>query len=241
MTRSVAETLKTLRQLQEVDDRLGELREGMAALSLRVDEHKKRVAALEAELAGKTQKLKQEEKDSARKELDLKTLQEKLAKLRGQLNILKDNKQYTTMMHEINGKEAENSRTEDQALMLMDQVEGTRAAIEEVRRQIEEAKKAVRAEEAAVGGELRDLSGQAREITAQRRALAAMLEKEVIDKYHKIGHSRKGKAVVAVLNGVCQGCFMGVTKQTIARLWAQKDLMYCPNCACMMYLEGEVQ
>jgi len=241
MAKSVAETLKTLMQLQNVDDQLGGLRENVAALSLRVDEHKTRVAELETELAGKDEQLRQEEKNSAMKELDLKTSQEKIAKLRTQLNVLRDNKQYTAMMHEISGREAENSRTEDQALMLMDQIENTKAAIDELKKQIESAKDAVREEEAAVADEIRDLSGQIRELTAERQALVGRLEKPIVEKYTRIAHSTKGKAVVAVINGVCQGCFMGVTRQTIARLWAKKELMYCPNCARLMYLEGEVQ
>jgi len=237
MAKSVAETLRTLTVLQSVDDQLGELRENVAALSLRVDEHKKRVAALEAELTERSAQLKAEEKDSAKKELELKTIQDKIAKLRTQLNTLRDNKQYTAMMHEISGREAQGSRTEDQALQLMDQMEDTRAGIDDVKTQLEEARKVVRAEEAAVADEVRTLSGQIRELTAERRGLTEQLDRPVMDRYTRISHSKGGRAVVAVRDGVCQGCFMSLTKQQIAQLMTAKELIHCGNCSRIMYLD----
>ena len=241
MAESVEETLKTLKLLQSVDDQLGEKRASVAALSLRVDAHKKRVTALESELAEKTAQLHTDEKDSGMKELALKSIQEKIAKLKTQLNVLKDNKQYTAMMHEISSQEAAGSHTEDQALILMDKIEDTRAAIEEVKRQIEETRGQVRDEEAAVADEVEELSGQIHQLMAERQGLVAQLDPAVVERYRKIAHGRGGKALVAVINGVCQGCYMGVTRQTISRLWAKKELMYCPNCSRLMYLEGEVQ
>jgi len=241
MARSVEQTLKTLKVLQAVDDQLGKLRSSVAALSLKVDEHKKHVAALDAELTERNVHLQAEERDSALKELALKTIQEKIVKLRSQLILLKDNKQYTAMMHEISGREAESSRAEDQALLLMEKIENSRASVEETRRQLDEARETVRVEEAAVAEEVRSLSGEIRELTAEHQGLVQKLDRAVVERYNRIAHSKGGKAVVAVKDGVCQGCYMGVTRQTVARLWAKKELMYCPNCARLMYLEGEVQ
>lgn len=233
--------MQILKHLQEVDDRLGGLRAKVASLSLRVEDHKKHVADLEAELEEKNEQLRTDEKDSAMKELELKTIQVRIDKLKTQLNLLKDNKQYAAMMHEISGREAERSRTEDQTLMLMDNAESARADMEEIRKEIERGKETVRIEEAAVAEEVRGLTGQIREFTAERRGFCGQLEGTVTEKYDRIFRGKGGKAVVPVKGGVCQGCFMGVTKQTIARLWAKKEVMYCPNCARLMYLEGEVQ
>ena len=111
----------------------------------------------------------------------------------------------------------------------------------QIRKQIEEAEGSVRREEAAVAEEVRGLSGQIQELTGERRGLLQQLDASAADKYERISRGQGGKAVVAVKDGVCQGCFMGVTRQTIARLWAGKELLHCPNCARIMYLEGGVQ
>lgn len=241
MAKTVVETLATLKELQVVDDRLSELRESVAGLSLRVDEHRRRVTELEAELGKKAEELKSDEKGSAMKELELKVIQGKIDKLKTQLNTLNSNKQYATMMAEINEHKAQGSRASDEALALLDRVEVTRSAMDELHERIKEAEETVRGEEAVVAGEVQELTVEMRELAAERQALSQQLEKSVVDKYQRISHGKGGKAVVAVMNGVCQGCFMGVTRQTIARLWAKKELMYCPNCARMIYLEGEVQ
>jgi hypothetical protein len=241
MIKTTEQVLTTLKGLQGVDDRLRQYREKVAALSLRVDEHRKRVTDFEAEMEKKTAELKVGEKDTAKKELDLKVIQEKIEKLRGQLNILTSNKQYSAMVHEIGGHQADSARTEEEALAIMDRVENTRTAIETIRLEIKGAQEAVRAEEAAVADEIRAFSGAIRELSAERLALVQQLDKPVAAIYGKIAHSRNGKAVVAVKQGICQGCFMGITRQMIARLWAKKELLHCPNCARVIYLEGEVQ
>jgi predicted nucleic acid-binding Zn-ribbon protein len=106
---------------------------------------------------------------------------------------------------------------------------------------MDEARRAVSEVEAGVADEVRDLSGRIRELTAERQGLVQQLDRTVAADYDRIGRSRNGKVVVAVKDGTCQGCFMGVTRQMIARLWSKKELLHCPNCARLMYLEGEVE
>ena len=241
MAKTVESTLATLKELQAVDDQLSQLRTGVAALTLRVDAHKKRVAELEGELARKGAEMKVEEKASAVKDLDLKVLGVKIAKLREQLNTLTSNKAYAAMMGEIGGFEAERGRVEEDALRIMEKIETARAGTDGVREQIREAQEAVKREEQAVSGEVRDFSMRIRELSAQRQGLCSQIDRLVADRYEKIARSKQGKAIVAVKDGTCQGCFMGVTKQMILRLWSKKELVSCPNCARLIYLEGEVQ
>ena len=241
MPKTVEHTLATLKVLQSVDDQLAELRTKVAALSLGVAEHKKRIVQLRDELDRKGEEVKTDEKNAAMKELELKVIQEKIDKFKQQLNLIKSNKQYAAMMQEIGGQEAATSKTEDEALIIMDRIETTRSAIELIREQIGKAEEDVRREEALVAGEVAQLAGQIRELMAERQGLSQQLDRAIAARYDKISHTRSGKACVAVRDGVCQGCFMGVTRQTIARLWAKKELLVCPNCGRIMYLEGEVQ
>lgn len=241
MQKSVEETLGTLKVLQSVDDELAKLREGVASLTLRVDAHKKHAAELEAELRRKTEELKNEEKDSAKKDLELKVIAEKIARLREQLNTLTSNKAYAAMMGEIGGHQAESDRTEEDALKLMEKIEGSRAGLGDIREQIAAAQQAVKDEEKAIAGEVQALSMRIRELAAERQGLCRQLDRMLLDKYEKIARSKQGKAVAAVKDGICQGCYMGVTKHMIMRLWSKKELVHCPNCARLIYLEGGVQ
>ena len=241
MQKTVEQTMETLKVLQGVDDELSKLREGVASLTLRVDTHKKRVAELEADLAKRGADLKVDEKATSVKELDIKVVVDKIEKLRGQLNTLTSNKAYQAMMSEIGGHEAERQRAEEEALKVMEKVEATKAGMEEVRAKIREAQGSVKREEQAIAAEMRDLSNRIRELSAERQGLAQQLDRAVSERYDKIARSKQGKAVVAVKDGTCQGCYMGITKQMILRLWSKKELVSCPNCARMIYLEGGVQ
>jgi uncharacterized protein len=241
MQKTVEQTLETLKVLQSVDDQLAQLREGVATLTLRVDAHRKRATELEGELQKKAAELQGQEKATAMKDLEVKVIAEKIAKLREQLNTLTSNKAYTAMMGEIGGQQAETARVEEATLRLMENVEASKAGMDVIRGQIAEARQAIKTEEAAVAGEVHDLSMRIRELTAERQGLYGQLDRMVAEKYERIARSKQGKAVAAVRGGACQGCHMGVTKQTISRLWSRKELLYCPNCARLIYLEGEVQ
>ena len=241
MQKTVEQTMETLKVLQAVDDQLGGLREGVARLTLRVDSHKKRVAELQKELQQKTEDVRGDEQASAKKDLDLKVIADRIAKLREQLNGLTSNKAYTAMMSEISGHTAESQRVEEDALKIMEKIEGARTGMQEIHRQIAEAQAAVKQEEQAIAAEVHDLSMRIRELTAERQGLFGQLDRTIADKYDKIARNKNGKAVVAVKDGICQGCYMGVTKQMIMRLWSKKELVHCPNCVRMIYLEGAVQ
>jgi hypothetical protein len=234
------DTLVTLKELQSVDSRLAKLREEVASLSLRVDGHRKRVGDLKAELEAKARELKGHEKDSAKRELDVKVIQDKIAKLRDQLNTLSSNKQYQAVMKEIGGQEAESTRAEEAVLEIMEKADQSHAAMDQIREQIGAAEAEVAREEAVVAVDVQGLSGSIRELMAERQALVHRLDRLVADKYEKIARGKNGLAVVPVINSTCQGCHMGVTKQMILRLWSKKELLYCPNCARIVYLEGEV-
>ncbi len=241
MQKTVEQTLETLKVLQGVDDELWKMRSGVAALTLRVDAHKKTVAEFEAEFKKKGDELKLTEKESSKKELDLKVFDEKIGKLRQQLATLTSNKAYATMMEEIGGHEAERSRAEEEVLKVMERIEGSKKDMEGVKGKIREAQEAVKREEAAVADEVRALSGCIRELSAERQGLVSQLDHVIVERYEKIARSKQGKAVVAVKDGTCQGCYMGITKQMILRLWSKKEMLSCPNCARLIYLEGAVQ
>jgi predicted nucleic acid-binding Zn-ribbon protein len=241
MATTTEEALSVLRELQTLDDKLTELAASRAALGKRVDDKKAHLADAESRLEQKQAEKKTKEKEAAKKELDIRVLSEKIAKLKVQLNTLDSNKQYAAMMSEISGFEAENSRAEDAAIIVMDQVEAVVAEVEATENEIVAAREAVTAEEADVAEDVAAVTREIEGFAAKREELIGRLGSDVAAKYERIRHGRAGKAVVAVIGGVCQGCFMGVTRQAVGKLWAQKELMYCPNCARIIYLEGDVQ
>jgi hypothetical protein len=72
----------------------------------------------------------------------------------------------------------------------------------------------------------------------QRRSIVRELDGTLLRQYERMRRSRiKANAVVPVVNGVCQGCFMVVTKSLLAELMRGDSLVTCEHCGRILYLE----
>jgi len=76
------------------------------------------------------------------------------------------------------------------------------------------------------------------EFIHQRQSLVRQLDGSLVRQYERMRRSRvKANAVVPVINGVCQGCFMVVTKSLLSELMRGDSLMTCEHCGRILYLE----
>ena len=72
----------------------------------------------------------------------------------------------------------------------------------------------------------------------QRNSMVRKLEGTLVHRYERMQQSRiRGNAVVAVVNGVCQGCYMVVTKSLVAELMEGSSLITCEHCGRILYME----
>ena len=64
------------------------------------------------------------------------------------------------------------------------------------------------------------------------------LDDGILNRYERMRTSRiRGNAIVPVVNDVCQGCHMAVTKSLIAELLNGRSLVTCEHCGRILYLE----
>src|ERR1700761_1185990 len=111
--------LELLIRLQQVDIKIGQLKETIASLpgNLRTLEEKLRQLKLAVEQADKAVPV--EEARRRRLESDRKDQQQKLVKYRDQSSSVKTNEQFHALQHEIGFVEAEIRRIEDEELTSM--------------------------------------------------------------------------------------------------------------------------
>ena len=239
MKGEVTATIAVLRELQTVDDHLSQLQGSLADMSLTVSARNKRVKELGEQITKEQEALKKLESSSARRELDIKAHQEKVAKLKGQLNLVKTQKEYDAILHEISAEESDSSRAEDDALQMMTQLDDVKKALADLDGDLVEARKQVAKEQAKANEEVRRASSEMHQLRSERQALVARLDPDLLKRYDRILHNKHGKAVVEVVEHVCTGCNMGITKQNLARLMGGKEIIYCPNCMRILYLREE--
>ncbi len=88
----------------------------------------------------------------------------------------------------------------------------------------------------------RKLTKKQRLLANQREGLVDGISTPILRTYERMRESRlKSNAVVPVVNGVCQGCYMVVTKSVIMELKRSDELIFCEHCGRILFLsDGDV-
>jgi len=172
-------------------------------------------------------------------EVGLKAIEEKIAHYEVQLNTVKTNKEYTALQHEINSLKADKSRTEDEVLRMMEQIESEEQELKDLAAQVETAETAAISKGRDIALALSDADARIERITGERAALAEKIPPEFLSKYERLQGKRGGRAMAACRNFVCEGCRMALTANTVNLLMAGNDLIYCHSCGRILYLADD--
>ena len=236
---NVEEQLVHLIKLQVLDTHLYRMRRDRQAepklieeLEIRRNEEQAAVKAIEEKIKASQVKRKQ-------RELDLQSEEEKIKKLQTQLYQLKTNKEYQTMQQEIGGQKADNSRIEDEVLMLMEEAEIFNKDLVKEKALFAEAEKHLIEDKKKIEAEISSLDGEISNLKAQRNDITVLVDKKVLTHYEKVLANRDGLALAAVKSHSCQGCFMNLPPQVINEIKMRDKIVTCESCARILYIENE--
>lgn len=234
----MSEKTDALCRLQSLDTKLKIVEGDKLYRNYDVQKKLNHIQQRKGELSKTSEEIKTFYKKISGKELDLKSLEADINKLRLQMNQVKTNKEYGAIKLEIGGKEANKSVIEDEILKLM-------TAYEEMQQRYKSSEKEVKQEELQleelkkkVDADLKVLEDEILELKKKRTVCETALDKDVLQQYQRLVSHKDAVAIVSVVNKVCQGCFMSITSQTLNKLMADKDLTFCHSCGRILYLDN---
>ena len=236
---NVEEQLPQLMKLQALDAQLYRLRREREAKPKLIEELETRRNEEEAAVKAIEEKTKANQVKRKQRELDLSSKEEGIKKLQAQLYQLKTNKEYQTMQHEIEGQKADNSRIEDEILMLMEDAETLDKELVKEKALFAEAEKHLIEDKKKIEAEISSLDGEISNLEAQRKEVSALVDKKVLAHYEKVLANRDGLALAAVKSHSCQGCFMNLPPQVINEIKMGDKIVTCESCARILYIEKE--
>jgi hypothetical protein len=86
-----------------------------------------------------------------------------------------------------------------------------------------------------VNGETAKLNEQKLVFAKKRETMVKKFKSSLLKKYDMLRERRNGRAVVGVVNGVCQGCFMNIPPQQFNDLLKGERMLFCPTCNRILY------
>lgn len=236
--------LDALHRLQEVELQIADINRAIARKAQAVRRQQQAVATIDAQIASLQLKLRSEQMDADRLDLDVKSREAEIAKLRQALNAAKTNKEYSAILMQLNTTKADNSKIEEAALQKMGQVDARRkeiAALQEQRAaetaKVDEFLSAQKAVEAQSKDRLDGLN-------AQRTEAADGIPAGVLDMFNRVAAKNDGEAMARIIRTnpkrdeyACQGCNMSVTVQQVNALLSRDEAVKCNVCGRILYLE----
>jgi len=229
--------LKALKTVAALDAKILELEAQQNSIPKLVEEKKGSLTRTRGELEKKNAEFKDLLAKTSLKENDLKAAEQAVIRFREQIGQAKSNKEFQALQHEILSKEADNARLEDAVLLQMQKSDKKKEERDAVAAELKEAENRIADECAALEQELGGLASTIEELRKKRRAAEAGVPADVLAKYDRLIERRGQTALVAVVGGTCQGCFMQLRAETMAHLKKGADLVFCHSCARILYLD----
>ncbi|HNZ44447.1 MAG TPA: C4-type zinc ribbon domain-containing protein [Candidatus Syntrophosphaera thermopropionivorans] len=224
------EQLRTLAQMQKLDDKIGALRQLQNELPKELNDILANVEQAEANLNTIKNEMEEITKKLRSIELDIKQYQENIKKYAQQLADIKTNKEYKALNSEIAYLKEKISELESQELELMEEESECKEKMEKAKTELEEAKKIQQERENELRKKIASLDGDIEHLRAERNKLAQTLPQSLVKQYAKLLKYKNNCAVAYARNGACGACGFVIRPQVRIEIQQRNKINYCENC-----------
>lgn len=175
--------------------------------------------------------------------------EQRIAKLREQMNSVTSNKEYSALLVEVGTLKDEKSKLEDEALEQMGRADELKVELEQLDARIVEQQKLVDGADLEVKNCVDEVGEQLESLMVQRDEAATHIPADVYATFRRAADDYDGQAMAEVIEQnrkrneyLCGGCFRIVPLQMINSLMMHPDKMAgCTNCGRILYLNKELK
>ncbi len=237
-----------LRQLFLLEQQVRGLRSRFQGAEKSLDLQNTRHARIEQQKAEVADQLKHARTKAAALEHQSQDVEERVTKLREQMNSVRTNKEYFALLIEVNTLKLEKGKFEEQALEAMTRCDALEAQHAELEAKALEQSKLVSGAAAQAKQAKDEVSGRLDELTIQRDAAAAEVPKDALVAFNKLASIHDGEAMAVVVEESrrhreysCGGCFMSLPMERVNTLMTKDTVVVCPSCGRILYLDENLK
>jgi len=144
-------------------------------------------------------------------------------------------REQTALLKEIEDAKKSAKENEEKILALMENIEKLTAEVEEQKNLLKGEKVLVTEETEKVRDSIESINKDKKAKDTVRSKQAEEIKPNMLRKYDTLRLRRNGLAVINVVDGVCQGCFMAIPPQKYNMLLKGDQLFDCPTCQRLIY------
>jgi len=229
------ELIEQLVSLQEMDlviDKIdGEIKQEQGELDSRI-----------SALAEREGRIKEQEEQIEVLEKERRTLEDEMSdkiahvkERQSKMMQVQTSREQTALLKEIEDAKRNVKENEEKIVTIMEQVEQLSNESTEEKTLLKTEKKLAGDEKEKVRAAIEGLNKGKKTKKNKRDKQAQAVNGSMIAKYDILRDRRNGLAIVNVLDGVCQGCFMNLPPQKYNMLLKGDQILECPSCQRLIY------
>lgn len=231
MEQTVEQKLRALYDLQTVHTKIDRIRQVRGELPVEVADLEDDVAGLETRI----QKLKSElddiEDDIVTRKNLIKDSQANIKKYEGQLNEVKNNREYDAISKEIEIQGLDIQVSEKKIREYGFEITTKTQVYEKALADLDLRKSDLDAKKAELGTITAETEKEETELVAQSDKAKDGIEERLLIAYNRLrGNAKNGLAVVTISRDSCSGCFNQIPPQRQSDIRQRKKIIVCEHC-----------
>ncbi len=222
-----------------------------------------RLESAERYLAAQTRQVEdlerqREEMEARRRQLQAKVanlegesalLDQRIEKLRTELNNASSNKQYSAVLGELNAIKLSRTDLDNRTLQQMEQIEQIATQLAKLAADLAERQKVRGVAAAELRQRHEDVGQRLAELDAERRSAAAVIPPRELSVFNEVANSYHGEAMASVeeidrrhREYACGACNLSLPFEAVAALLGTSEGMTrCPACGRILYMEEKTR
>lgn len=229
------EQILRLVDLQNVDSKIYEIKKQLKRLPEELDKMKVEFLPQKEKYENLKTGLKEKESLNLQYQSDLKGNEEKLKSLQKRLSEVKNAKELNAVDTEINSVKKVISETEDNNIKLLEEIDVVKKELTESEQIIQEEEKKINEIQNRINEETQKSEVELKNLNEEREKILVDIPADLLCDYDFIFKKRDGKAIVAVKNSTCCGCYMSVPPQTVNDVRKAEQIIHCQYCSRILY------
>ncbi len=234
-------------KLFRADQALREAQERLDAASKNVRVQERRVNDLTEKHKAAQLALRTQQSKAGQLDLDMKSRDAHIEKLRTHQQSAKTNKEYQAFLIEINTAKVDRGKVEEEAMKMMEVVDTAQTELAGLAAGLETERAKLQTLKDQSGATVAALKAEVEETRPARDAAAAALPPKALAAFERLADHHDGEAMAAIARPdrrreeyVCTSCNMDLVTDVYNKLHSRDELVFCPSCRRILYIPEDL-
>lgn len=228
--------LQRLIKLQQLESTLADARATIAAHPQRLADADARLNESKQAVEAAKGRLKENQEARRNLEKDVAVYQGRLTKFKDQLSLVKTNKEYQAMQHEIATAQSDLGGVEEKVLELMLEADTITADVKRTDAALTTRQKEIDKEKKELTEELASVETSLKAASEARAELVKDLDARLMAIFEQVARVRKGVAIsTATRDGLCAACHVRLRPFVFQQIRQNDAIIQCESCHRILY------